>query len=189
MKISRTGASTLLALALLAGCLGCGSDSPEPAGAIRLPDGEIYEIPAMEFDRPTLRDAEGLDKQWQEAGAAYRTGNYRRSAKLFGRIVESESRDPERHDAALYAGIALLREGRTADARVELERARGLAGATGLDDSAETFYLGLTSLAENDVEAATRALQAALGGPFDREARALLARLTGATDVSLLLRD
>ena len=188
MKISRTGGSTLLALALLVAGLGCGSDSAQTSGAIRLPDGEMYEIPVLEFDRPTLRDAEGLDKQWQKAGAAYRTGNYERSAKLFGRIVESETRDPERHDAALYAGIALLREGRATAARVELERAGRLAGTTGFDDSAETFYLGVSLLADDDVEAATRALQAALGGSFDREARALLARLTGVSEVSLLVR-
>lgn len=146
---------------------------------IQLPGGARYEIQPMMFDRPVTRQAAGMDKQWEEAGAAYQTGNYRKSERLFGQIERAERRDPERHDATLYRGVSLLMAGRHQEAEEVLRRARGLAQETGLAGSADSFYLGVAAIARNDRARAVEALRQAVGGPFDKDARALLAEVAG----------
>jgi hypothetical protein len=146
-------------------------------GAIDLPDGASFQIPALPFARPVVRQAAGLDKQWQEAGAAYQTGDYARSARLFLAIEDAEGREPERHDAALFRGIALLMDGRHDEAAGVLGRASELAKKVGLPHAVDSFYIGVTAVARGELELARRALGEALDGPFDRDARSLLSSL------------
>jgi len=166
-------AATALAAIALVPALRDGGDGP--GGVLTLPDGGSYTIPAMEFTRPDLRNSEGMHKQWQEAGAAYQTGNYSRSERLFGEIERGSGADPSRHDAALYRGVSLVMAGRHQEADGVLQRARGFAGQSGLGSSVDSYYIGVAALGRNDVAGARQALQLALGGPFDQQARNLLA--------------
>ncbi|MCP3981081.1 MAG: tetratricopeptide repeat protein [bacterium] len=165
----------LVAAALLAACTTHEADR-DPV-SVDLPDGSAYAIPAFEFDRPAVRQAAGLDRKWQEAGAAYQAGDYRGSEQLFGEIRKTEDRDPNRHDATLYQGISLLMQGREDEAQDVLTQAKGLAEESGLPGTVDSFYIGLTAIARDDADAATDALAGALGGPFDDEAQELLASL------------
>jgi len=149
--------------------------SDRTGGTLTLPDGGSYAIPAMEFTRPDLRNSEGLHKQWQEAGAAYQTGDYTRSERLFGEIEGGSGADPSRHDAALYRGISLVMSGRHQQADDVLQRARGFAEQSGLGSTVDSYYLGIAALGRNDLATARTSLQQALGGPFDQQARNLLA--------------
>lgn len=146
---------------------------------IELPNGDEFRVPAMEFRRVVLRQAAGLDKQWKEAGAAYQTGDYSNAQKMFGEIEASEKRVPERHDAVLYRGIALVMEGRAAEAEQTLERARQLADELELTGGPDNFYLGVAALAQDDHERAQAALERVLDGAYADDARALLVALSG----------
>lgn len=146
-------------------------------GTVSLPDGRVVTIRALEFARPDLRNSEGMHKQWQEAGAAYQTGDYSRSARLFGEIESSSGAEPSRHDAALYRGISLVMNGRNQEADDALQRARESADQAGLGSTVDSYYLGVAALGRNDLPAARAALRLALGGPFDQQARDLLAGL------------
>lgn len=172
---SRTAPWLLVAIACALGALLAVADQKAPA--ITLPDGATFQIRALTFDRPVVRQAAGLDKQWQEAGAAYQTGNYTRSAQLFLAIEKSETREPEQHDAALFRGIALLMEGRHDEAAQVLGHALELARKVGLPHAVDSFYVGATAIARGELALAKTALAEALDGPFGRDARSLLSSL------------
>lgn len=79
------------------------------------------------------------------AFAAYQRGDYAEATRLFGALA---SRDPRRHRAAFYQGVALLLAGRAAEAIAPLDRAKSLGGAAERSDA--QWYLALARVHAGD---------------------------------------
>lgn len=138
--------------------------------SISLPDGTDYPVRAITFD------AAERDDLWRLAGSRYREGDYEAAAELF-EALEAGADLAARHEATLFRGISLLMDGRPAEARAALEKARHLADEVGVLGDAGEFYLGLAALAEDDLDTAMRLFEETRGGPFEQDTRVLLAAL------------
>jgi len=155
------------------------------AGQLGLPNGGTYTVTPMDYTAPQVRDGDSLTRQWQQAGAAYEKGAYKKAGGLFGALyAEIEQRDIENkparlHEAALYRGIALVMTGDYEQAVTVLQGARGLAEELGFRGGIDNWYLGLAAVGQQDLTLATEALQnvETIGGAYAQDARQLLDRL------------
>lgn len=151
-----------------------------PAG-VELPDGTLWTVSAPAFSAPPVTrgpaGAEELETLWSRLGEAWAASDWSAAHLTADRILEIRG---DSHDAALYAGAALVLQARYDEAVDRLELARRLAeerlGGAG---AGVTYYLGVARLATGDSPAAREALAESRdhGGPYGERAAELLGRL------------
>lgn len=166
-------ACALVVLSLSSVFLGQGAAS----SSIRLPDGGVVVVEAMDFARPpTLRGGADPAQGWRAAGNAYRGQNYHEAERLLALLGEE---GPQGADALLYRGICQLRMGEYEEARGLLSRARQRARSEDLPEGAAAWFEGVSQLALGHLSEARRALEASrdAGGIYASRAADLLDRL------------
>jgi tetratricopeptide (TPR) repeat protein len=149
------------------------------SGGVTLPDGSNWSAAPPPFSAPpATRDAGNAEELWTGVGAAWAASDWSRAGQILAEIL---ARQPDSHDAALYAGAALVMQARYDEAAERLQLALRLSeeqlGGPGAQVS---YYLGLAELGRGRPEAARQALTTAgrLGGPDGERATELLGRLS-----------